>query len=519
MNRMKTAAFAAGVCVAASSSGAQPFQASLEPPINGSMSGVSLNGQAGFYNPRPANSTDWMVFTYAGGPMGFEPNPSGSAQFTLGIGEGGDTRARAQIDYEFTPGKWRFGSDVAVGFSGTLPAENPIGSLSMEPWQVTEVVNLIPQWTDPNTADSWDMAVGYFDSGNQWVVETVPGSGFTNLEPLHWYHWWSEIDFDTSEIELVGITDLATGQTSTLEPTGWYLGGGPGGAPLPTGIRFVAGANQTPGNMVAFDNVEATPESLRITLSHSADPASILVGNSIACATPTPPTRTFATSFYRSFDLSQNPSIFGDFQVESVEIGVEVAVHPAGQQDVTVALYEDMNGGHPLVADLRLLASATTTIPDMQTSLVSIPVVGTVPEDATLVVEVATPDYSGQTQMAAMFIGSNDAGQSGPTYWRAAGCGFPQIIDVADPLVGGGGFPDMHLVMSVEGTVVETSCYADCDQVSGVGVLDVFDFLCFQDRFVSGDPYACNCDVTSGAGVCDVFDFLCFQDAFVSGCP
>jgi hypothetical protein len=55
--------------------------------------------------------------------------------------------------------------------------------------------------------------------------------------------------------------------------------------------------------------------------------------------------------------------------------------------------------------------------------------------------------------------------------------------------------------------------------VSGVGVLDVFDFLCFQDRFVSGDPYACNCDVTSGAGVCDVFDFLCFQDAFVSGCP
>jgi hypothetical protein len=55
-------------------------------------------------------------------------------------------------------------------------------------------------------------------------------------------------------------------------------------------------------------------------------------------------------------------------------------------------------------------------------------------------------------------------------------------------------------------------CYADCD---GNTRLDVFDFLCFQDAFVSGDPYA-DCD---GNGAMDVFDFLCFQDAFVTGCP
>jgi probable HAF family extracellular repeat protein len=63
------------------------------------------------------------------------------------------------------------------------------------------------------------------------------------------------------------------------------------------------------------------------------------------------------------------------------------------------------------------------------------------------------------------------------------------------------------------------SCTADCDRSSGSGVLDVFDFLCFQDLFVSGDPYACDCDTTTGARTCDVFDFLCFQDAFVAGCP
>ena len=57
------------------------------------------------------------------------------------------------------------------------------------------------------------------------------------------------------------------------------------------------------------------------------------------------------------------------------------------------------------------------------------------------------------------------------------------------------------------------SCYADCDQS---GVLDIFDFLCFQNSFVNGEPYACDCDPNPA---CDIFDFLCFQNAFVAGCP
>jgi hypothetical protein len=62
-------------------------------------------------------------------------------------------------------------------------------------------------------------------------------------------------------------------------------------------------------------------------------------------------------------------------------------------------------------------------------------------------------------------------------------------------------------------------CYADCDQSTGVGTLDIFDFLCFQNSFVNSEPYACDCDTSTGQLVCDVFDFLCFQNAFVSGCP
>jgi hypothetical protein len=62
-------------------------------------------------------------------------------------------------------------------------------------------------------------------------------------------------------------------------------------------------------------------------------------------------------------------------------------------------------------------------------------------------------------------------------------------------------------------------CYADCDTTTVKGVLDIFDFLCFQNRFATQSPYACNCDTSTGAGVCDIFDFLCFQNRFAAGCP
>ena len=60
------------------------------------------------------------------------------------------------------------------------------------------------------------------------------------------------------------------------------------------------------------------------------------------------------------------------------------------------------------------------------------------------------------------------------------------------------------------------TCYADCDQSTGRGVLDLSDFLCFQTAFMNAEPYACDCDPDPA---CDIFDFLCFQNAFVAGCP
>ncbi len=95
------------------------------------------------------------------------------------------------------------------------------------------------------------------------------------------------------------------------------------------------------------------------------------------------------------------------------------------------------------------------------------------------------------------------------------------VIEVPDPIPPGElRLPAMrerflYRLLSIE---VIRSCYADCDQSTGPRTLDIFDFLCFGNRFAGNDPYACDCDTSTGRGVCDIFDFLCFGNAFDAGC-
>ncbi len=92
--------------------------------------------------------------------------------------------------------------------------------------------------------------------------------------------------------------------------------------------------------------------------------------------------------------------------------------------------------------------------------------------------------------------------------------GNPRFVD--DPKTPNTGVPGNGFAEIVDMGAYEFQgdfCYADCDANA---VLDIFDFLCFQNSFVAGEPYACDCEP---APVCDIFDFLCFQSAFVGGCP
>jgi hypothetical protein len=61
-------------------------------------------------------------------------------------------------------------------------------------------------------------------------------------------------------------------------------------------------------------------------------------------------------------------------------------------------------------------------------------------------------------------------------------------------------------------------CYANCDNSTAQPILNVNDFVCFQQRFAAGDPYA-NCDGSTAQPNLNINDFVCFQQQFAAGCP
>jgi hypothetical protein len=62
-----------------------------------------------------------------------------------------------------------------------------------------------------------------------------------------------------NRITSVSITNLATADTTTVQPAGWYLGGGATPTlPHATAFRLFAGGT-TAGNIAAWDNLSITP--------------------------------------------------------------------------------------------------------------------------------------------------------------------------------------------------------------------------------------------------------------------
>jgi hypothetical protein len=91
---------------------------------------------------------------------------------------------------------------------------------------------------------------------------------------------------------------------------------------------------------------------------------------------------------------------------------------------------------------------------------------------------------------------------------------FGWAVDVAGDRIVAGAYKDDHSKLTQPGSAYAMSipCAADfnCDEV-----LNIVDFIAFQDAFLATDPLAdCNSD-----GTWNILDFLCFQFVFKTGCP
>jgi hypothetical protein len=175
-----------------------------------------------------------------------------------------------------------------------------------------------------------------------------------------------------------------------------------------------------------------------ITITHSQSQA-VVQDNSVACRNPN--NHHSENSYYRVFNLPAF-GINNDFTVQNVRIGVEYAVASGASQPLSARLYT-LSGPFTL-ANLTPIGSTDTSVTNQSLTLLDIPVTGTAPAGSNLVVEILTPN--GQAAGHSFYIGSNRAGQTGPSYIRAPDCSINQPTNLADL-----GFSGMHIVMNVTG--------------------------------------------------------------------
>jgi hypothetical protein len=178
-----------------------------------------------------------------------------------------------------------------------------------------------------------------------------------------------------------------------------------------------------------------------VTLWQNTDTTTIISNNSISCNLSGEHANN---SYWRAF----TPSAFGQtgtFTVTGVRIGIEEATAGSGgNQPFTIRIYTNSGGAFP-GGTRTLIGTTNTTAANGTLFFQDIAVTAPAQTVTTeIVVEVFTPD--GQTVGNRFFIGSNNLGQSAPSYISAADCGAPNPVNVASA-----GAPNMHTLIALVG--------------------------------------------------------------------
>jgi len=179
-----------------------------------------------------------------------------------------------------------------------------------------------------------------------------------------------------------------------------------------------------------------------LTITQSSSQA-VTPGNSVAPLLIAPPGRYDNSSYWRAFNIA-NFASGSSFTIASVDIGVESVT--TGPKLVKVNLWSSSAAfplGYP--NSLSLLGTASQSVGVQAGTIVNIPVMGTAPVGAQLVVEISVPGWPTDGDTSQFLIGSNTAAETGPSYVSS------QLgITTPTPLATFG-VPNMHIVMNVNG--------------------------------------------------------------------
>lgn len=180
-------------------------------------------------------------------------------------------------------------------------------------------------------------------------------------------------------------------------------------------------------------------------ITHSA--STDIVAGSVACQNAG---ITSDNVYYRAFNLNDF-GITTDWEVINVQLGWEsLTVGPDGYPAVITIWENDPAFPFPDTTPTVVAEIPVTLTGDMAGTLVDFEISGAVvTAGSELIVSIGWASDAiddGGNGIAAVFIGSNAAGQTAPSYISSEGCGLVAPDDLANI-----GFPDMHIVMTVTG--------------------------------------------------------------------
>ena len=195
-------------------------------------------------------------------------------------------------------------------------------------------------------------------------------------------------------------------------------------------------SNKPPTEVVEGGIATASCGVVTIT-QNVPDDTTITTGNTVSCNAA----GVNADNFY-----ARNYSIAAPVLVQCIDFAVQI--NNIGPYNVRVRMYTHPTPGTPVTANLTLIPGSEqqVSIPASTTNTfftATYPGSGILVPAGNLVVELFTPTrlVSEGGDGGSIFLGSNNLGQTGPTYIKAADCGVSDYVDLA-----GLGFPNVHIL-------------------------------------------------------------------------
>jgi hypothetical protein len=214
-------------------------------------------------------------------------------------------------------------------------------------------------------------------------------------------------------------------------------GGGNGNvdAPGSDNVDAPGGGNvDAPGTPIdaPAGTIDAAPQTVTLSLNS----ANTIVAGTVSCNKGTPGFVTAENSYYRVFQLSSF-GVVRPFTAQRIDFGVESANAEVGTSQVIQVKLHTLTGAF-VTGNLTPVAGQNVNVADTTTGVV-VPVAlspaPVIEPSATLVAEVFIPDgdIDDNNVGNSIFMGSNTAAQTGPSYIRApaTGCDFTQPANMA----------------------------------------------------------------------------------------